>query len=117
MSGKYLKHAKIDAFGAFSNRVVGPFGPHLNVVFGQNEAGKTTLSQFVGGVLFGWEEARGLRNTYKPANAERSGTLVFADEQTGATPMGYGGTFPWRPTSTAKRIAPCSAFQAMSCAA
>ena len=85
MSGKYLKHAKIDAFGAFSNRVVGPFGPHLNVVFGQNEAGKTTLSQFVGGVLFGWEEARGLRNTYKPANAERSGTLVFADEQTGET--------------------------------
>ena len=85
MSGKYLKRAKIDAFGAFSNRVVGPFGPHLNVVFGQNEAGKTTLSQFVGGVLFGWEEARGLRNTYKPANAERSGTLVFADEQTGET--------------------------------
>ncbi len=69
MSGKYLKHAKIDAFGAFSNRVVGPFGPHLNVVFGQNEAGKTTLSQFVGGVLFGWEEARGLRNTYKPEKA------------------------------------------------
>ena len=85
MSGKYLKHAKIDAFGAFSNRVVGPFGPHLNVVFGQNEAGKTTLSQFVGGVLFGWEEARGLRNTYKPVNAERSGTLVFVDEQTGET--------------------------------
>lgn len=83
MSGKYLKRIKMDAFGAFSNRLVGPFSPGLNVVFGPNEAGKTTLSQFVGGVLFGWEEARGLRNTYKPANAERAGTLLFADDETG----------------------------------
>lgn len=83
MSGKYLKHIKMDAFGAFSNRLVGPFSPGLNVVFGPNEAGKTTLSQFVGGVLFGWEEARGLRNTYKPANAERAGTLLFSDDETG----------------------------------
>lgn len=85
MSNKYLKHIKIDAFGAFSNRLVGPFAPGLNVVFGPNEAGKTTLSQFVGGVLFGWEEARGLRNTYKPANAERAGALLFADDETGET--------------------------------
>ena len=85
MSNKYLKHIKIDAFGAFSNRLVGPFAPGLNVVFGPNEAGKTTLSQFVGGVLFGWEEARGLRNTYKPANAERAGALLFADDATGET--------------------------------
>ena len=85
MSDKYLKHIKMDAFGAFSNRAIGPFTPGLNVVFGPNEAGKTTLSQFIGGVLFGWEEARGLRNTYKPANAERSGTLVFADKETGET--------------------------------
>lgn len=85
MSGKYLKHIKMDAFGAFSNRLVGPFSPGLNVVFGPNEAGKTTLSQFVGGVLFGWEEARGLRNTYKPANAERAGTLLFSDDETGGS--------------------------------
>lgn len=85
MSGKYLKYIKMDAFGAFSNRLVGPFSPGLNVVFGPNEAGKTTLSQFVGGVLFGWEEARGLRNTYKPANAERAGTLLFSDDETGGS--------------------------------
>lgn len=52
----------------------------MNVVFGRNEAGKTTFAQFVGGVLFGWEEARGQRNTYKPDNAERAGTLFFANE-------------------------------------
>ena len=70
-SAPYLKRMKITSFGAFANKVAGPFTPHLNVVFGENEAGKSTLASFAGGVLFGWEEARGVRNTYKPRNAER----------------------------------------------
>lgn len=81
MKKTYLERIKIESFGAFSNKVVGPFGPHINVVFGRNEAGKTTLASFVGGVLFGWEEARGSRNTYKPSNAERSGSLFFAPDE------------------------------------
>ena len=78
MRAPYLERIKITSFGTFFNKVVGPFGPHLNVVYGQNEAGKTTVASFVGGVLFGWEEARGSRNTYKPSNAERAGSLFFA---------------------------------------
>ena len=81
MKASYLQRIKIDSFGAFSNKVVGPFGPHLNVVFGQNEAGKTTLASFVGGVLFGWEEARGSRHTHKPINAERAGSLFFVEDE------------------------------------
>lgn len=77
----FLERIKITSFGGMSNRVVGPFTSGLNVVFGRNEAGKTTLASFVGGVLFGWEEARGVRNTYKPANAERSGSLFFCQPQ------------------------------------
>ena len=76
---RFLKYARIDSFGAFSNKTVGPFAPGMNVVFGKNEAGKTTLSQFVGGLLFGWEDARTNRNTYKPDYAERAGALVFAE--------------------------------------
>ena len=78
MTRPYLEHIKITAFGAFSNKAVGPFASGLNVVIGRNEAGKTTVASFVGGVLFGWEEARGVRNTYKPENAERSGSLFFS---------------------------------------
>ena len=74
----FLKRIKITSFGAFTDKVVGPFTPNLNVVFGENEAGKSTLASFAGGVLFGWEEARGVRNTYKPRNAERAGSLFFA---------------------------------------
>ncbi|MEC4175195.1 AAA family ATPase [Adlercreutzia sp. R7] len=74
----FLQYLRIDRFGRFTDYTVGPFGPHLNIVFGANEAGKTTLASFVGGVLFGWEEARGNRNTYKPVGAERAGSLFFA---------------------------------------
>lgn len=81
---QFLEHIKVVSFGAFTNRVIGPFKPGLNVVFGHNEAGKTTLASFVGGVLFGWEEARGARNTYKPDNAERAGSLFFAERPAAA---------------------------------
>lgn len=85
---RFLKYARIDSFGAFSNKTVGPFAPGMNVVFGKNEAGKTTLSQFVGGLLFGWEDARTNRNTYKPDYAERAGALVFAERPEGALEAG-----------------------------
>lgn len=80
----YLKYLKVERFGGMSQRTIGPFGEGLNVVFGKNEAGKTTLFTFVDGVLFGWREARGARNTYKPEGAERVGALLFA-ERMGAT--------------------------------
>ena len=83
MKRSYLEHIKIVSFGAFSNKAVGPFAPHLNVVYGPNEAGKTTLASFVGGVLFGWPEARGSRNASKPRAASREGSLLFCDAATG----------------------------------
>ena len=74
----YLRSIHLERFGRFHDTVVGPFGDRMNIVLGANEAGKTTVASFVGGVLFGWEEARGNRNTYKPEGAERAGSLLFA---------------------------------------
>lgn len=82
----FLQYLRIDRFGRFTDYTVGPFGPHLNIVFGANEAGKTTLASFVGGVLFGWEEARGNRNTYKPVGADRAGSLFFSPSDGGGKP-------------------------------
>ncbi len=79
----YLQSAQIEHFGSMNGRIVGPFSPGMNVVFGLNESGKTTTAAFVGGVLFGWPDARGTRNAYRPIGAERSGTLVFAPTQEG----------------------------------
>jgi len=74
---RFLERIRIGQYGAFSDYDIGPFKPGLNVVYGPNEAGKSTIASFVGGVLFGWEEARGVRNTYRPQEGHRSGSLVF----------------------------------------
>lgn len=74
----FLEHIKLTNFGRFANMIVGPFTPGLNVVYGKNETGKTTINQLVRGVLFGWVAARGNTNSYKPEAAERAGSLFFA---------------------------------------
>ena len=73
----YLEHVKMTSFGRFANTALGPFGPGMNVVYGENEAGKTTVSEFIKGVLFGWPAARGQNNPYRPEGAERAGSLFF----------------------------------------
>lgn len=73
----FLEHIKLTNFGRFANMIVGPFTPGLNVVYGKNETGKTTINQLVRGVLFGWLAARGNTNSYKPEAAERAGSLFF----------------------------------------
>ena len=80
----HLQHIYVERFGGLADCAVGPFGKGLNIVYGPNEAGKSTLAAFVGGVLFGWEEAHGVRNRYVPSDGGRAGSLVFSgDEATG----------------------------------
>ena len=75
-----MEWMNIDSFGKLRDASVGPFAPGMNVVFGKNESGKTTLSSFVTGVLFGWPDGRSRQNTYKAENAERSGRLLFRSD-------------------------------------
>ena len=79
----YLEHIKITSFGKFSNTIVGAFQPHLNVVYGSNESGKTTINELIKGVLFGWPAARKGVNSYRPEGAERVGSLFFKSKVTG----------------------------------
>ncbi len=81
--GFYLEHIKLTSFGRYANMIVGPFGPGINVVYGPNETGKTTLNELVKGVLFGWPSARGETNPYRPENSDRVGSLFFKNTQTG----------------------------------
>lgn len=58
----YLKN-----FGKFSEKSI-CFGDGINVIYGKNEAGKTTIYNAVGAMLFGMERQRGRasqRDTYK----------------------------------------------------
>ena len=48
----------IDGFGKFHNRDIS-FSDGLNIVYGKNEAGKSTLHTFIRGMFFGIERQRG----------------------------------------------------------
>jgi uncharacterized protein YhaN len=55
------------------------FSPGLNVIFGENEAGKTTLLAFLRTILFGFPPGQRRENTYPPLAGGRHGgclTLV-----------------------------------------
>ena len=66
-----LLNLHISGFGKFHNQDV-TFTDGLNVVYGKNEAGKSTLHTFIRGMLFGIEKQRGraskndLYNKYEP---------------------------------------------------
>lgn len=69
-----LKEAYIENFGKLHNQTV-TFAPGINVICGENEAGKSTLQEFITAMLFGMEPKRG-RNPendtyrrYEPWNA------------------------------------------------
>lgn len=80
-SSVYLEYIKMTNFGKFANTIVGPFKPGLNVVYGPNESGKTTLNELIKGILFGWPSARKGVNSYKPEGSERVGSLFFKDKK------------------------------------
>lgn len=53
-----IKEAKIFQFGKLQNQTV-TFEPGINVIYGKNEAGKSTLHAFLKAMLFGMEKGRG----------------------------------------------------------
>lgn len=72
-----LLELHIDGFGKFHDRTIS-FEDGINIIYGKNEAGKSTLHTFIRGMLFGIERGRGraarndLYSRYEPW--ENSGT-------------------------------------------
>ncbi len=72
-----IREIHIERFGKFSHCRVVPVSQGLNVIYGRNEFGKTTLLEFIRWVLFGFEKKRKGMNSYTPvAGGEHSGTLM-----------------------------------------
>ncbi len=53
-----IKELHIDNFGKFHQCVL-EFGPGINILYGENEAGKSTIYTFIKAMLFGVERLRG----------------------------------------------------------
>ena len=64
----WIKKVHIVGFGQFNEQTF-DFAQGLQIVQGLNEAGKTTLHQFLFDMLFGFPQAKGRKiNTYEPLN-------------------------------------------------
>lgn len=78
-----IKEAKVGKFGKLEN-VQYQFSPRINVIYGPNESGKSTLMQFLKAMLFGLEKTRVRKtldtyNKYEPWDtpAYFFGSMIF----------------------------------------
>lgn len=76
----------ISGFGKFHDTAVS-FEDGLNVIYGKNEAGKSTIHTFIRGMLFGIERQRG-------APPETTSTVNMSRGKTAAPTRGSSGLNP-----------------------
>jgi uncharacterized protein YhaN len=80
----WIQEIVIEHFGALSQIRVLDLTPGLTVISGANEAGKTTLMEFVRSVFFGFKKKNFRGNPYEAAGTNfRSGFLIVNDPQAG----------------------------------
>jgi uncharacterized protein YhaN len=72
----WTKRVRVGNFGVWRDRTLPPLGPGLNLLYGPNEAGKTTLLMFLRAMLFGFD-----RQAVTLDGAEPGGVLTLADDQ------------------------------------
>jgi uncharacterized protein YhaN len=71
----------VDGYGTLAGLDLDGLAPDLSVVYGLNEAGKSTLLDFVRAVLFGFPDRRSRQNLREPLRGGRhGGTLRLLDE-------------------------------------
>lgn len=82
-----IREANIGKFGKLENQKY-QFAPQINVIYGANESGKSTLMQFLKAMLFGLEKTRVRKtldtyNRYEPWDtpAYFYGSMMFETEQ------------------------------------
>lgn len=75
-----LRQLKIDGFGKFNNQVFDVYSEN-QLFFGENEAGKSTVYQFIRTILFGFPKKREILRDFTPVNgAIYGGKVIFEDK-------------------------------------
>ena len=64
----YINRLHLRAFGKFISRKI-HFSSKFNIVFGENETGKSTIHNFIELVMYGFDEDTSRYNKYKPWNS------------------------------------------------
>ena len=77
----YINRLHLRAFGKFISRKI-HFGTKFNIVFGENETGKSTIHNFIELVMYGFDEDTSRYNKYKPWNSPLyKGSIEIRDEE------------------------------------
>ncbi|MBI5571273.1 MAG: AAA family ATPase [Desulfomonile tiedjei] len=64
----WIEEIFLENFGAYKRLPVRDLTPGMNVIIGPNEAGKSTILEFVRGILFGFRVRGAKLNTYEPVD-------------------------------------------------
>lgn len=81
----YIKKLTLSHFGKFHKKEI-TFDPGINVIYGENEAGKSTIHSFMRGIFFGIDKPRGragkedIYTKYQPVDTPASyeGSMEFS---------------------------------------
>ena len=84
-----IKDIQVDGFGVWNNLKLDELPPGVTVLYGPNEAGKTTLMQFVRTVLYGFSPLRQTSRCPNPGARDtiRDGTRPSLIEQPRQSPQ------------------------------
>ena len=70
----YISSLKMERFGVWADLRLSSFSEGLNVIYGPNGSGKTTVVRFIGAMLYGFGDE--VRHRYLPADAQAGGALT-----------------------------------------
>ncbi len=73
----WIEEILVESFGAYGRFRIEGLGPGLTLIIGPNEAGKTTLMEFVRSIFFGFKKKNSRSNTYEtPGGTVRGGRIA-----------------------------------------
>ena len=76
----WIESIEIYGFGKISNKTI-RFQPGINIIEGENEAGKTTIKSFIQAIFFGFENRRNLHLRYEPLQGGKfGGAIILTNE-------------------------------------
>ncbi|KRM67907.1 hypothetical protein FD06_GL000359 [Apilactobacillus ozensis DSM 23829 = JCM 17196] len=74
-----IKQLNIFGYGKWQDSTITLKSKNLNVIFGNNESGKTTLISFIKGILFGFKDGHNTYEQYIPKNTKSYGGELLVD--------------------------------------
>ncbi|WP_058990345.1 ATP-binding protein [Anaerococcus rubeinfantis] len=78
MNNIFIKKLNMTSFGRFQNKSIS-FKENFNLIYGDNESGKSTISDFIEGIFYGFDEGdKKIRFSYKKEKYKPIGSFKYS---------------------------------------